>query len=401
MKKFFCLVFLLFYSAIFAQETVQEQLKNQDVKEHFEQRELFAQNAAQLTGIALEPLLMVGAIGAYKYLTSSEEAKSMLPWYYMPWFWIICLIVYVAIHFPTALSIFGFPPQISSALKACGKVIGLVVTSPIVFDNITSIARIPQLQTVLSNAQSYTYLNASLIPWNWFSGVPETLWFITIIPMLFFIFFAMWLLNFVFHILVFLCPFGFIDALLELFKMIFYAILLVVAIFLPQLVFVLVIPIAFISVISFGWSVRRTVMGFVFFKDFINRKKETSVDESEIVAFAGKSLGFPNKCYGKLMKKDGNLLFSYKRYFLFKKIKIINNPELILKKEFLYSNLYCNGTFLCTLPLRYQKITEKIQVNLNIQKIEDGTLKKGLKGIVKWIKEFWNENEGNFSHVIP
>jgi hypothetical protein len=404
-KNFRYLTFLLFllYSAIFAQEAGLKQLnqlKNQDVKEHFEQSKLLSQNVAQLTGMALEPLLVIGAIGAYKYLTSSEEAKSLLPWYYMPWFWLICLIVYAAVHFPTALSVIGFPSQISSAFKAGGKVIGLVVTSPIIFDQVTTIARTPRMQDAFSSAQPYQYLSASFVPWEWFSGTPEIIWFITIAPMLFFIFFAMWLLNFVFDMLTFLSPFGFIDALLEFFRIVFYTVLLVVAIFLPQLVFFLVIPLAFISIISFGWSVRRTVMGFVFIRDFINRKKETSIDEQGIAAFAGPSLGCSNKCYGKLTKKDEYLLFSYKKYFLLRKAKIINSSELVLKKEILYSNLYSNGVLVCTLPLRYQKIAEKVKMNLNVQRIEDGNLKKGLNGMIEWIKEFWSKNKEDFSLVF-
>ncbi|MCL2102268.1 MAG: hypothetical protein FWH22_11225, partial [Fibromonadales bacterium] len=60
----------------------------------------------------------------------------------------------------------------------------------------------------------------------------------------------------------------------------------------------------------------------------------------------------------------------------------------ILRKGFIYSNIYNNGVALCSLPPRYQKITEQVKENFNIHKIEDGRLKKGIKGIIEWIKEF-------------
>ncbi|MCL2100807.1 MAG: hypothetical protein FWH22_03745, partial [Fibromonadales bacterium] len=67
--------------SIFAQEG-QEQLKNQDTKEHFETSELVAHRMALLTGTAVNPLLVTGAIGAYKYYIATETEKSQLPWYY-------------------------------------------------------------------------------------------------------------------------------------------------------------------------------------------------------------------------------------------------------------------------------------------------------------------------------
>jgi hypothetical protein len=389
-------VFLLFLFggfclAVFAQDVGQEQSEDLGVKQHIEQSKLLSQKFTQLTGIALEPTLVVGAMGAYTYLTSSKEARGALAWYCMPWFWVTCLIVCATLHFPTALSVIGLPSQVSSAFKALDKNVGFVLTSPVIIDQIKNVAGTLSVQVASSGTQPCSYLSASLIPWELLSGLPSTFWFITIAPMLLFVFFSIWLLNLVFDMLVFLSPFGFVDALLEFFRIAFYAILLAVAVFMPQLVFVLIIPIAIISVIMFGWSVRRSIMGLVFFNDFINRKKDLSIDEKGVMAFAGQSLGFPNKCCVKITKNGETLLFSYKKFFLFKKTKTINNLELILKRGVLYSCLYTNETFICTLPLRYQKIMEKVQTSLNIQKIEDSHLKKGITGMVEWAKDIFRK----------
>lgn len=381
-----------------SQEAGQEQSKDPDIRKHIKQSESFSRNIAQITITALEPSLAVGAIGAYRYLSSSEEARGLLPWYCMPWFWVTCLIVYLTLHSPTALSVVNLPSQISSGLKALDKEIGLLLSSPVFVDQIINTAGMFGAQVAFSGAQPSSYLSASLIPWGLFSWLPDVFWFIAIVPMLFFVFFAIWLLNFVFDLLVFLCPFGFVDALLEFFRIALYAILLAAAVLIPQLVFVLIIPIVIISVLAFGWSVRRCVMGLVFFKDFIIRKKEPSIDEKGIVAFAGQSLGFPNRCCVRLTKKDETLLCSYKKFFLFKKTKLINNPELTLKKGVLYSGLYNNGTFICTLPLRYQKGVEKLQKTLDIHKIEESSLKKGLTGVLEWTKDILGKKENLFQN---
>ena len=40
-----------------------------------------AQTLSQVTGIAISPLLGVGAVGAYKYMNASEAERAKLSWY--------------------------------------------------------------------------------------------------------------------------------------------------------------------------------------------------------------------------------------------------------------------------------------------------------------------------------
>ncbi|MCL2102265.1 MAG: hypothetical protein FWH22_11210, partial [Fibromonadales bacterium] len=280
----------------------------------------------------------------------------------------------------------NLPSFISGFIELCNKKLGLLLTTPIIFDSVSTLARELAGAAYSALTANQPYSAASFVPWEWLSALPEILWFITIVPMLLFVFFSIWLFNYTFDVLIFLSPFGWLDLSIKILRGIFYVVLLALAVYFPQLVFVLVIPISIISVLMFGWSVRRIVMGFVHFKDFLNKNKETYIGKNGVAAFAGPYLGVPTKCFGRLTEQDGNLLFAWRRFFIFRRTKIIKNPRLVLIKGFFNSSLYNGSIFLCTLPPRYKKNDGLLQSYLGIESIGDSKLKKGLKGIVEWIR---------------
>lgn len=369
----------------FAQENL-EKLQSQEIKQYLAEHENNNNAIATLTGTAINPLLVPGAIGAYKYYTTPNEARNLLPWFYQPWFWGICLILVALAYVPAIPANFlNLPPAFSKFIELCNKKIGLLLASPLLFDTGVTLAKqlAEAAPSVFTVDRQFVY--ASIVPWERLSGTPQVLWFIAIVPMLFFVFFAIWLLNYVFDVLIFLCPFGWIDLFLKILRGIFYALLLITAVFFPQLIYILVIPVVIVSVLLFGWSVRRAIMGFVFLKDFIFRNKKASVGKVGLLAFWSSNKGVKSKSIGRLTEKGGDLSFSFRRYFLFLNTVTIDRSEIVVKKGFLYSTVYNTGVAICTLPPRYQNSTEEIKAYL-AARIEDGSLKKGLKGILEWFK---------------
>jgi len=369
MPKFLVIFFIVMSVSVFAQE---QQLRNQELKEYFAEKEQTAKTMAILTGTAMNPLLIPGALGVYKYYTASEEERHKLFWYYQPWFWGICLglaVIGFIISIPSIT--LNLPSVLSSFVELCNKKLGLVLSSPMVFDHGVSFAK--QLSNAVPPLE-VSYVSASMIPTEWIS--------ITIIvPAIFFVFIAIWLLNYVFEVLLFICPFGWIDLILKTMRGIFYVLLFATAIFFPSLIYVLVIPVAVIAVLLFGWSVRRTIMGFVLLEDFIYyRKREVSIDKGGVLVFNS------NKNLGRLTEEDGRLKFSYKRYFLFAKTVILDRSETFLKKGFLHSTIHNKGKSVYMLSPRYQKKLEEVKAYLGAQRIEDSCLKKGIKGIIEWSK---------------
>jgi len=378
----FLILFAMSISA-FSQENL-EQLQSQEIEEYLAEHKNINNTIATLTGTAINPLLIPGTIGAYKYYTTPNEARNLLPWFYQPWFFGICLVLATLAYIPAIPADFlNLPPAFSKFIELCNKKIGLLLASPLLFDTVTSLAK--QLAETAPSAFTVDrqFVYASVVPWERLSGIPQVLLFIAIVPMLLFVFFAMWLLNYVFDVLIVLCPFGWIDLFLKILRGIFYALLLITAVYFPQLIYILVIPVAIVSILLFGWSVRRAIMGLVFLNDFIFRNKNAPVGKIGLLAFWGSKKGVKNKSIGRLTERDGDLSFSFRRYFLFRNTVAIDRSEIVVKKGFLYSTIHNNGVAVCALPPRYQNSTEEIKTYLDAR-IEDGALKKGLKGIWEW-----------------
>src|SRR5215468_7913570 len=52
-----------------------------------------AQAISTITGVAISPLLGVGAYGAYHWFKAPPEKRPQLAWYAQPWFWVPALLL--------------------------------------------------------------------------------------------------------------------------------------------------------------------------------------------------------------------------------------------------------------------------------------------------------------------
>src|SRR5262245_54251051 len=94
-----------------------------------------SETLSTVTGIAISPLLGVGAVGAWQWFKAPEAKRPHLPWYAQPWFWIPALLL-VVICF--AKDVAG--PALPTALKKPfdvaevfeNKVSGLIATGAII-----------------------------------------------------------------------------------------------------------------------------------------------------------------------------------------------------------------------------------------------------------------------------
>ena len=343
--------------------------------EHVEKAENIAHLLAILTGTAVNPLLVTSAVGIFTHFTTPLEERGQLPW-----FLILCAVLTMFAFLVSIPSmVVNLPPTISEFVELCNKKIGLIIATPIILPMLTTHSRAFADSIYISLAANPEYMHASFFPIEWLAGIPHTVWLITIVPMLFFTFFTIWLLNYVFDFFIFLSPFGWMELGLKAARGVFYAILLALTVFVPQLMIVFYLIVAGFSVLLFRWSIRWVVMGFVFLNDFIFRKKEVSMDEKGVIAFSNSNIGIPSRHIGRLTNENGILHFSYRKFFLFPKTIIVNEAEFVLKKGFFYSKIINNGTVIFLLPPRYRKIEGKVQTHLGINKLESSDLKRRMK----------------------
>ena len=94
-----------------------------------------AKTLSTVTGVAISPLLGVGAVGAYEWMQAPKESRPNLHWYAQPYFWIpaLLLVAFVALKdilgtaAPTALK---KPFDVAEAVE--NKVSGMVAAGTFV-----------------------------------------------------------------------------------------------------------------------------------------------------------------------------------------------------------------------------------------------------------------------------
>ena len=64
-----------------------------------------SQTITSTTGIAMSPLLGMGALGAWKYYQSDEAYRNSLPWYSSPWVWGICFGIFLLLKSKDTLGV--------------------------------------------------------------------------------------------------------------------------------------------------------------------------------------------------------------------------------------------------------------------------------------------------------
>ena len=106
-----------------------------------------AQAISTITGVAISPLLGVGAVGVMKYFKTPPDKRAKLPWYAQPWFWgpalLLVALAFVKDTFGTALPTAAKKPfDVAEAIE--NKISGLVAAGafvPLIAMIFTSVER--------------------------------------------------------------------------------------------------------------------------------------------------------------------------------------------------------------------------------------------------------------------
>lgn len=367
--------------------------KEQQMKE-VAQIESVSLSVSEMTGVAINPLLVTTAIGIHRNIKAgSAEARGQLPWYFQTWFIVICGLFVLLSYLISIPSIaFNIPPQVSSFIEQFNKIIGFVIATPVIYDIITPISGLmaDNVQAALSVSDMYVY--ASVVPVGFLEHIPGIVWNVMTTVMMLFVYAAIWLMNITFDAAIFICPFGWVDTALKTVRAAYFAFLVILSAIYPPLAFIITLPVIIIAVLLFGWSIRRFVRSFVFLTDFLSRRKEDAFDARGILAFSEQGFSMPSKRMGRLTEQDGKWVFTYQKGFFFEKTITADKAYTVLKKGFICSDIRNGGKLLCSLPPRYQKVTEQVQDWLHIDKRDEGKIKRGLKAAGAWIKNLFRRN---------
>jgi hypothetical protein len=231
------------------------------------QAKQLAKAITMVTGLAISPLLGVGAVGAYDWFQAdTPEQKAKLPWYAHVQFWLPALLLVAVVAAKDALGT-ALPPGLKKPLDVAetveNKLTGLVAAGAVV----PSIAAI--FHSAATSAAPPAVMHAGLL------GVSFTpLLNILTIPLAVTAFVLVWLVGHVINVLILISPFGVVDAALKSARTALLGLLTAVHFINPWWGAGLSLVIIVLAYFLAGWSFRLMVFGSVFVWDFITRQRK-------------------------------------------------------------------------------------------------------------------------------
>ena len=174
--------------------------------------EMLSREVAQLTGLALNPILCMSALGAYSYFSAPEQARSALPWHLSPKFWAPLAVVLGMIFLKDTFGA-AFPKLLKSPLDAVEilfeKNTSALIALPVLITSVTQgeFQQVQNLSQQVCDALFSVAVAAGSADAALNTGVDLLLMTMTSITATL-IFIAVWALSQAFNVLILLCPFS-------------------------------------------------------------------------------------------------------------------------------------------------------------------------------------------------
>jgi hypothetical protein len=369
-----------------------------------------AQGVSQLTGVAISPLLGVSAIGAWRYHHTPEAKRYLLPWFCHPYVWgtgfFILSLCFLKDLFGTAA-----PPLVKKPLDMAelfeSKLSALVACSAFLPFVISEISRhVPAAErTAMFTSPHLHFASLAVVPIATWSFDPR---FITI-PIAVIAFLIVWLAGHAINVLIALCPFGFIDALLKLIKFSLLSLVVLSSLINPYLGAAVSLVILFIAALIAPWAFRLSFFGTRLACDIVlPARSRRRVRPSEPHAFLARRLaGLPARTSGRLARTaEGNTVFLYRPWLVMPRRSIaIPSGGVAISKGLLFPSLLHRlddqqrmKTLVIFLP-RYRSHEASIASHLSIADVHDSAVLKGLKAIRAWIADIINVGKSRYAEL--
>ena len=340
----------------------------------------------KITGLAINPLLMLIVIGVHDYYWPT--AGKTLPLYANPWFWgSLCALF---------ATIFGLR-LLTPLFPGTGKILkGFILVEQKIMGLLAAGLFIPTIASTLENA-GFTSNNHDQVAAAGFFGTTGYV----VAGLL--IYSVVWVVSHVIDSLVLLSPFALIDATLLTMRTTLLAILGVAYWIEPAFsagICCLLIVICFLIA---GWCIRINILASTFAFDLLTlRCKWMRPNQWPIRVFiTGKSGLAPTRTRGLLEHDPDGLRVRWRRfYWPIKRSTVLHRGSAKLVRGVVWSELYAESSpkVLVTLilPPRYfnhdQWITEHLEIPA-----ENGTIRRGVAGVVDFFRNIWSA--GSKKHV--
>jgi hypothetical protein len=348
------------------------------------QAKKLAETISLVTGVAISPLLGVGAVGAHQYFTTDSKDKAQLPWFANPWFWAPALLLVGAcflkdtagIAIPAVLK---KPFDVAEAVE--NKLSGLVAVGAFV-----PIAAAVFESPAAGNGASLAALGFAAIDLHWLFNA-------LMVPVAMIAFFFVFMASNAINILILLSPFSSVDAALKGFRAAILMSVVGTSFANPWVGAAWALIIILISYLIAGWSFRLSHFGIVFIWDFFTRRRNRfQPDPKENKMFLGaKNQKVPTRTYGRLSQNEtGELAFRYRPWLVLPSRTIVLPPGTYeAGRGLFYSEILCiEGETVKTvilLPPRYRGHEEEIAKIYGFA----GTRDVGIRAAWAWFKSLF------------
>ncbi len=269
-----------------------------------------------ITGVAISPMLGVGAVGAYQWWDAPKEKRAELPWFANPLFWIPALLLVGACFLKDTAGI-ALPVVLKKPFDVAEtiehKISGLVATGAFV-PIAASIFHAPaQPGAALAEA------GLAAIDLHWLYNA-------LMVPVAMAAFVIVFLASNAINTLILLSPFTTVDAALKGFRTTILASVVGTSFVNPWMGAAWALVVILFSWLIAGWSFRLSHFGMSFVWDFVTgRKNRFRPDAKENKMFLGRQTEkVPTRTYGKLSRNEmGELVFHYRPWLLLAQRRLV------------------------------------------------------------------------------
>lgn len=351
-----------------------------------------AKTLSTVTGVAISPLLGVGAVGAYEWLHAPHEKRAKLHWYAQPYFFIPALVVVLLVALkdvfgtaaPTALK---KPFDVAEAIE--NKISGMIAAGTFV----------PFMVTIFPTATDQTTAALHHAGFAAISGAQVANWLM--VPFALAVFAVVWLASHAITILILISPFTTVDTALKSLRTSILGLVFVTAWMNPWLGALFSAVIVFLAWLIAGWAFRLMVLGQVYVWDFFTfRRHRFMPAPNGNWMFASRAVDrMPIRTYGKLFSHaDGKRTFEYRPWlFLPKRTLELPEGQYAVGRGLIYPEVMRvagdDSKTLFILPPRYKGHEADLAKSLNTPDIRDVGILKGFKAIGSAMRSLFGHDE--------
>lgn len=361
-----------------------------------------AEGLSQITGTAISPLLGVSSVGAWRYFHTPESLRAALPWFCHPRVWgfgfaVLALCFFKDLFGTIAPPLLKKPFDIAELFE--NKLSALVASAAFVPFIASQMAQHFSAADHAQIAAPSHIHYAALLP------IPiATFAFdfrLFAIPLAILAFLTVWLAGHVINVLIALCPFGFIDALLKLAKLTLLSSVVLSYLVNPYIGAVVSLMILCCAAVMAPWAFRLSRFGTLMSLDTIApaRARRAARPDEPHCFLACALPNAPVRTYGRFARSsDGCSQFKFRRWLLSRCTMPIPPGTTAISQGVVFpSVLHTPDPATPMRPLlnllpRYRGLESAIAVHFGISDILSSPLLKGFKAVRAWIGEIITSN---------